>query len=786
MVKTEGKGDLSMKKNLIVGVACLSVIVIAVVSLIFCSSDCMGNLFSGISDNTPTNSFGYVKGKLAIVAFSKGQGSGFIIQQSEKKYLVTNEHVIRSGNGEDPRVMMLNGNVLKLGNCEISRDRDLMRFEIETDAKALSLADRIPEIGDNVTIYGNSDGGGVSTEIQGKVLGVGGDRIEVSSSFVNGNSGSPVIDSHGMVVGVATYLTNYTNANDWVKKDTRFNGVRRYATRLVDMPWFPIAWAEYRRQIREFNDFEFFLKCLSPYLVAHYSDVADDVLSYSEVNRMEYNSLSNGLHNAMIAVRNSYRKLAQDSAEWQRASKGKDSLMDYIKGKGSDEKTAIMKEYDAIALDKFATVVERLFDFNQCLRDALGTGQKMLQESRITIPLLKNGVDEDTGVDRYYKVLDLFQVDLRERLSSCSNVMEYASKLLDGKQMRDKEFGWVLLNHIAHNGNIFAQKKIIELYENQFDRDFLNGYIHDERVQGWIEAGFKAGKKKLGLFLGELAYQRMQYKDAEMYWVDAAESGVIDAWVRLGKFHSYKQEHGGGPEGMQKIEIAREAFGRAYKSGELSSAQREGATCYGKICLMHPQTKDDVRSAIDIFGALMNADPHNATNYWWKGVAIYVREHGRCNGGWKWYVKKAAELGHKSAKRSLDSYGILDRYYQDAMKSMKLEIGGVGVIFLDDVDFPFKSRMRLCKTQDGYEWCYSHGFAYNGYVGISEIGNANEMVDVRNYSWEDAASLLRGDVGSEIFIRACRCDNYSKWSHGEAILFRLKRVPIATDKAGVY
>ena len=83
---------------------------------------------------SPANTFAYVKGKLVTVVFSTGQGSGFIVKQGDKKYMITNEHVIRSGNGEEPRVMMLNGNVLKLNNCEISRDRDLIRFEVETDS----------------------------------------------------------------------------------------------------------------------------------------------------------------------------------------------------------------------------------------------------------------------------------------------------------------------------------------------------------------------------------------------------------------------------------------------------------------------------------------------------------------------------------------------------------------------------------------------------------------------------------------------------------------------------
>ena len=778
-------------KRIIIGVAiCLSVIV----CFIFFAPNRMFNLFSSMSANSPTNSFGYVKGKLAIVAFPKGQGTGFLIKQAEKKYLVTNEHVIRGGNGEEPRIMMLNGNVLKLGNCEISRDRDLMRFEVDTDSDALFLADTIPEIGEEVTIYGNSDGGGVSTQISGKVLGVGGERLEVSALFVNGNSGSPVINQKGLVVGVATYLTNYTNANDWVKKDTRFNGVRRYATRLVDMPWYPISWDEYARQIREFNDFEYFLKCLRPYLLAYYDDIANEDLSYSEVNRMEYNSLSNGLHNAMIAVRNSYRNLAQDSVEWQRVSKGKDNLIDYLKGKKTDEKIAIMKEYDAIALDKFATVVERLFEFNQCLRDALDSGQKMLQKSKITLPLLKYGLGESSGVDRYRTVIGLFQVDLEERLSSCSNVMEYATKLTDDMHMNGKELGWVLLNHIARDGSRPAQKKIIELYEKQFDLDLLNGSIRDEHVQAWIKEGFKEGKKKLGLFLGELAYQRMQYKDAEMYWTAAATEGVVDGWIRLGEFHLLKQEHGGGPESMRKIEIARKAFKTAYELGATTAIQLKVARYYGKVLLNSPLQKGDIVKASEIFSTLIQSDPKNAYNYAAKGAVTYVLEHGRCNGLWKAYINQAADLGNTWAKNCLSEQSILYKYYKNTMEKMHLLIGGIGVSLKQSSSKDRHVRISsICPNSpigDYYSTVIHKDkpkYLGNGFWTVPEpaweektydwIASPNilaigqrvggEMIETENLSIGEVASLLRGDVGTIVVVKL-----------GNGKIYNLKRIAI--------
>ena len=76
-------------------------------------------------------------------------------------------------------------------------------MEITNNIPSLSIKKETPVIGDKITVHGNSGGGGVVTRIQGKVLGVGPNLVEVDAEFVQGNSGCPILSDSLEVVGVA-------------------------------------------------------------------------------------------------------------------------------------------------------------------------------------------------------------------------------------------------------------------------------------------------------------------------------------------------------------------------------------------------------------------------------------------------------------------------------------------------------------------------------------------------------------------------------------------------------
>ncbi len=186
--------------------------------------------------------FSRVNDKLAVIVGSNVCGSGFIASfENGKKYLVTNKHIVDGTSIIDAR--LLSGKCIELGNFEYAENLDLVRFEVDGDSPSFVLNETTPVTGDDVYVFGNSGGAGVVTSIKGYVEGVGPDIVEVTAKFIQGNSGSPVVDKKGSVIGVASFIL--VPRYDLVSFDTRFNSLRRFAIRLGGAKWKRANLGEY-------------------------------------------------------------------------------------------------------------------------------------------------------------------------------------------------------------------------------------------------------------------------------------------------------------------------------------------------------------------------------------------------------------------------------------------------------------------------------------------------------------------------------------------------------------
>lgn len=202
--------------------------------------------------------FDRVKNCLAIIKAGNGTGTGFLVKLDGKVWLVTNEHVLRGG--APLSATLPDGRSLKFSpTIEVAANRDLARLLVEGDYEALEWFPEPAKQNQKIHVYGNSDGGGVLTEEDGHVLGVGGDRIEVEANFVEGNSGSAVLDNKGRVLAVATYAERWNEPGKWIKAGTRYNGPRRYGVRLNGVKWEKVPWKTYAEGARVWNECKMFL-----------------------------------------------------------------------------------------------------------------------------------------------------------------------------------------------------------------------------------------------------------------------------------------------------------------------------------------------------------------------------------------------------------------------------------------------------------------------------------------------------------------------------------------------
>ncbi len=167
-----------------------------------------------------------------------GRGTGFLVQRFGEVHLMTNAHVVRGAN--KITVMRADGRPLATTDrMEMAKDgRDLVRFKMVPALGGVTRAEDF-RLGEAVYALGNSGGLNVLTPLGGQVIGVGPSEIEVTTPFIPGNSGGPILNRRNEVLGVATYVA--ASKREWWARGTRFAQVRRVATRLDGVEWVPLS-----------------------------------------------------------------------------------------------------------------------------------------------------------------------------------------------------------------------------------------------------------------------------------------------------------------------------------------------------------------------------------------------------------------------------------------------------------------------------------------------------------------------------------------------------------------
>jgi S1-C subfamily serine protease len=169
--------------------------------------------------STQPSDVAYRKGPNLRGAF--GAGSGFIIERSGRKFVITNAHVIEALGEETKAVAGFSIDGTKYPLTVVGADTfyDIAVLEFNGDSPGqetgtLEFADREPRIGETVFALGNPMGEfpysvttGIISGKNRKLRGQGGMMgkfgfLQSSATVTWGNSGGPLIDQNGRVVGI--------------------------------------------------------------------------------------------------------------------------------------------------------------------------------------------------------------------------------------------------------------------------------------------------------------------------------------------------------------------------------------------------------------------------------------------------------------------------------------------------------------------------------------------------------------------------------------------------------
>ena len=178
-----------------------------------------------------------------LVKSEDSSGTSFIMTDSTGSYIYSNLHVFSGSTNTVVKNAELQ--IIPIPDViEVADGLDLLRFKA-SETKGLSIGD-LPKIDDPVDTYGNSQGTSVITKNSGKILGVGDSTFEVSCEIVPGNSGGPIINKSGKVIGIASFLTK--REEDQWNEGTRYEKTRRFGIR-IDQPikWETIKYSDFKK-----------------------------------------------------------------------------------------------------------------------------------------------------------------------------------------------------------------------------------------------------------------------------------------------------------------------------------------------------------------------------------------------------------------------------------------------------------------------------------------------------------------------------------------------------------
>ena len=184
---------------------------------------------------------------------SEGMGSGVIVRKSGNTYYVlTNQHV--TGTAEKIIVKLYNGHTAEGKLVGGDQRRDIALVSFESNEKDIAIAELgnsdAVEVGDIVFAVG-SPLGYVSTVTRGMVSAVGrsggpnnniNDFIQTDAAINQGNSGGPLVNIYGQVIGINTWIASSSGGSQGLGFSIPINNVKGAIDSLISDGKLKYGW----------------------------------------------------------------------------------------------------------------------------------------------------------------------------------------------------------------------------------------------------------------------------------------------------------------------------------------------------------------------------------------------------------------------------------------------------------------------------------------------------------------------------------------------------------------
>ena len=202
-------------------------------------------------EDSPTESIDFssneIASNLVLISYQvngkKKSGNGVIIQMEDKPYLLTNQHIILGA--ERIRFTTASGECLAPRQVELSNSRDLVRLSLGDDSQGLPFSSKV-KMNTPIAIFTGGNGKEQKVE-HGKIIGIGGGKLEISAEFDDSSNGAPALNAEKEVVGITTYSREFSHHA--MKSGTRFDkNTRHFCCRIGKDDWIAVNWKTYNRK----------------------------------------------------------------------------------------------------------------------------------------------------------------------------------------------------------------------------------------------------------------------------------------------------------------------------------------------------------------------------------------------------------------------------------------------------------------------------------------------------------------------------------------------------------